>query len=137
MLSTVLRLQEKKQKRRAVKDPLEGVEEETSRAEHLTQQQENALRQINDAVEKREHGRFLLHGVTGSGKTEIYIRAAEEVLKQDRSVIILVPEISLTGQIIERFTGRFGSEDVAVLHSRLSAGERYDQWKRSRTAEQR
>ena len=119
-----------KAKRRAVKDPLEGVEEETSRAEHLTQQQENALRQINDAVEKREHGRFLLHGVTGSGKTEIYIRAAEEVLKQDRSVIILVPEISLTGQIIERFTGRFGSEDVAVLHSRLSAGERYDQWKK-------
>ena len=51
-------------------------------------------------------------------------------MKQDRSVIILVPEISLTGQIIERFTGRFGSEDVAVLHSRLSAGERYDQWKK-------
>ncbi len=121
-----------KAKSRAVKNPLENVEEETERAEKLTEQQEEALRQINSAVRKGKHDRFLIHGVTGSGKTEIYMRAAEEVLKRGQSVIVLVPEISLTGQITERFTGRFGSEDVAVLHSRLSAGERYDQWKKTK-----
>lgn len=119
-----------KAKRRAVRNPIEDVEEEAGRAEKLTEQQENAVEQINSAVRKREHSRFLIHGVTGSGKTEIYIRAAEEVLNEGRSVIVLVPEISLTGQITGRFTGRFGSEAVAVLHSRLSAGERYDQWKK-------
>lgn len=76
--------------------------------------------------------RFLLHGVTGSGKTEIYIRAAQQVLEQGRNVIVLVPEIALTGQIIDRFIGRFGSGKVAVLHSKLSLGERYDQWKKVR-----
>ena len=77
--------------------------------------------------------RFLLHGVTGSGKTEIYIRAAQQVLEQGRNVIVLVPEIALTGQIIDRFIGRFGSGKVAVLHSKLSLGERYDQWKKCAT----
>ena len=72
---------------------------------------------------------FLLHGVTGSGKTEVYMQAMADVLAAGKSAIVLVPEISLTPQTASRFVGRFG-EQVAVLHSRLSAGERYDQWHR-------
>ena len=74
---------------------------------------------------------FLLHGVTGSGKTEVYMQAMTEVLENGKSVIVLVPEISLTPQAASRFVGRFG-ERVALLHSRLSNGERYDQWHRIR-----
>jgi len=74
---------------------------------------------------------FLLHGVTGSGKTEIYLRAVAQVLRQERKAIILVPEISLTPQAVARFAGRF-PERVAVIHSALTDGERYDTWRRSR-----
>ena len=77
---------------------------------------------------------ILLHGVTGSGKTEVYMQAMTEVLKNGKSVIVLVPEISLTPQAASRFVGRFG-ERVALLHSRLSNGERYDQWHRIRKGE--
>ena len=77
---------------------------------------------------------ILLHGVTGSGKTEVYLRVAAEVLKRKRSVLILVPEIALTPQIISRFIARFG-ETVAVIHSKLTAGERYDEWMRLRSGE--
>ena len=77
---------------------------------------------------------FLLHGVTGSGKTEVYMQAMTEVLGKGKSVIVLVPEISLTPQAASRFVGRFG-ERVALLHSRLSDGERYDQWHRIRKGE--
>lgn len=79
---------------------------------------------------------FLIYGITGSGKTELYLRAAEEVLKQNRTALFLVPEIALTPQIIEQFRGRF-SEEVALLHSSLSAGERYHQWWRVRRGEAR
>ncbi len=82
------------------------------------------------------HGRVLLHGVTGSGKTEVYLRAAERVLAAGRSVIVLVPEIGLTPQIVSRFVARFG-DTVAVLHSRLGAGERHDEWLRLCTGEAR
>ena len=77
---------------------------------------------------------FLLHGVTGSGKTEVYMQAMAEVLENGKSVIALVPEISLTPQTAARFVGRFG-ERVALLHSRLSDGERYDQWHRIQKGE--
>ncbi|RKU15149.1 primosomal protein N' [Candidatus Poribacteria bacterium] len=77
---------------------------------------------------------FLLHGVTGSGKTEVYMQAMTEILGKGKSVIVLVPEISLTPQAASRFVGRFG-ERVALLHSRLSDGERYDQWHRIRKGE--
>ncbi len=73
--------------------------------------------------------KFLIKGVTGSGKTEVYMRITEEMLKQDKGVIVLVPEISLTPQMIERFKGRFG-ENVALFHSKLSVGERFDEWYR-------
>jgi len=78
----------------------------------------------------------LLHGVTGSGKTEIYLQAIARMLEMDRGAIVLVPEISLTPQTVRRFAGRFGQK-VAVLHSALSDGERYDEWHRIRTGEAR
>ncbi len=80
---------------------------------------------------------FLLHGVTGSGKTLVYLKLLEEVVgRQGRSAIVLVPEISLTPQTVHRFRAWFGDE-VAVLHSALSAGERYDQWRQIRSGERR
>lgn len=77
---------------------------------------------------------ILLHGVTGSGKTEVYMRAVEMALSQGKQAIVLVPEISLTPQIVARFKGRFG-EKIAVLHSRLSIGERFDEWRKIRNNE--
>ena len=76
-------------------------------------------------------GRFLLHGVTGSGKTEVFIRLVRHVLAMVKSAIILVPEIALTPQMVSWFRARFG-DTAAVLHSRLSAGERFDEWRRIR-----
>lgn len=121
-----------KAKRREKKDDLVDAKGEASSVETLTEEQQSALSQIAGSIEKGEHDRFLIHGITGSGKTEVYIRAAEKCIEQGKNVIILVPEISLTGQIIDRFVGRFGGEGMAVLHSRLSLGERYDQWKKIR-----
>ena len=105
--------------------------------EVLTEEQQQAVSAIGNAITLGIHSRFLIHGVTGSGKTEVYIRAAEQALEMGRGVIILVPEISLTGQITERFLAAFGRDSVAILHSRLSSGERYDQWKLIRSGEVR
>ena len=98
--------------------------------EELTAEQKAALEQIEKPLAEKVHDRFLIHGVTGSGKTELYIRAAGKALEDGRGAIILVPEISMTPQIIDRFIGVFGQDSVAVLHSRLTAGERFDQWKK-------
>ncbi len=87
-----------------------------------------AIERICDALEKGAHEVFLLDGVTGSGKTEVYLRAVEKTLAKGKRAIVLVPEISLTPQTVERFESRFGGR-VAVLHSRLSPGERFDQWR--------
>ncbi|GAJ38697.1 primosomal protein N' [Saccharococcus caldoxylosilyticus] len=95
----------------------------------LTVEQEKALSAIVKRVRANEHRVFLLYGVTGSGKTEVYMQAMEEVLRQGKEAIVLVPEISLTPQMVERFKGRFGSQ-VAVLHSGLSVGEKYDEWRK-------
>ena len=114
------------------KNPFAEEKGEPSSVKELTLQQAQILQRNGEAAKAKKHMRFLLHGVTGSGKTEIYIRAAQQVLEQGRNVIVLVPEIALTGQIIDRFIGRFGSGKVAVLHSKLSLGERYDQWKKVR-----
>ncbi|KKL26850.1 hypothetical protein LCGC14_2391120, partial [marine sediment metagenome] len=102
----------------------------------LTGAQSAALKPIVKAIRGARHERFLLHGVTGSGKTEVYLRAAGEALERDRSVVILVPEIALTPQITARFRERFG-ERVAVSHSKLGIGERYDEWQRLRRGEAR
>lgn len=81
-------------------------------------------------------GRFLLHGVTGSGKTEVYIRLIRELFKRGKGAIVLVPEIALTPQMVGWFHARFG-KSAAVIHSRLSAGERFDEWERIRSGEAR
>ncbi|NLC32059.1 MAG: primosomal protein N' [Clostridiales bacterium] len=96
----------------------------------LTPGQEEVLSEIIPALQDGQ-GSFLLHGVTGSGKTEVYIRAVRETLAKGKCAIVLVPEIVLTPQMVGWFRGRF-SDDAAVLHSRLSAGERYDEWRRIR-----
>lgn len=100
----------------------------------LTAEQEKAYEAIRTSIEREESDVFLLHGVTGSGKTEIYLRAAVQVVAKNQQVIILVPEIALTGQIIKRFVERFGSE-VVVVHSKLSKGERYNNWLRMHNGE--
>jgi primosomal protein N' (replication factor Y) len=102
----------------------------------LTPAQEQALRSLGDALQARRFEQSLLQGVTGSGKTEVYLRAAAAALEQERGAIVLVPEIALTPQIVGRFSERFG-ETVAVLHSRLRGGERYEEWRRLRTGEAR
>lgn len=96
----------------------------------LTDEQTEAFDKINDCIKNKKYKEFLLFGVTGSGKTEVYIQLIEEVLKENKTSIMLVPEISLTPQTVDRFISRFGEEKVAVLHSKLSVGERYDQWKK-------
>jgi primosomal protein N' (replication factor Y) len=100
------------------------------RAVDLTPEQAAAL----DGL--RDRGAHLLHGVTGSGKTEVYLRAAAETLARGRGVIVLVPEIALTPQTVARFQARFG-DTVALLHSALSEGERHDEWRRLRSGEAR
>ena len=95
----------------------------------LTSDQEGILVEILKGIHSRRFSPFLIHGVTGSGKTEIYLRAIEEVLAQGREAIVLVPEISLTPQLLSRFEDRFG-KNLALLHSGLGKGERYDQWRK-------
>jgi primosomal protein N' (replication factor Y) len=100
----------------------------------LTPDQQLAFNSVKEALAKNESSVFLLHGVTGSGKTEIYLRALAEAVGQGKKGIVLVPEIALTPQTIERFAARFPRR-VAVLHSRLSLGEQYDEWHRIRRGE--
>ena len=102
----------------------------------LTPAQSEAYAALAQALDTRRYERRLLQGVTGSGKTEVYLLAAAHALEQDRGAIVLVPEIALTPQIVTRFRERFG-ETVAVLHSKLRPGERYSEWRRLRTGEAR
>ena len=97
----------------------------------LTEAQASAAKAIDEAMDAQNGSVLLLHGVTGSGKTEVYLKAIEDCLKKGGQAIVLVPEISLTPQTVGRFTDRFGDR-IAVLHSRLSAGERFDEWRRIR-----
>ena len=96
----------------------------------FTEEQQYAYEQIEKSMD--EYKGFLLFGVTGSGKTEVYLQLIEKVLNDKKSAIMLVPEISLTPQIINRFIARFGREEIAVIHSKLSVGERHDEWERIR-----
>jgi primosomal protein N' (replication factor Y) len=102
----------------------------------LTADQRGALTPVLAALHDRARESFLLHGVTGSGKTEVYLHAVQATLDAGRSAIVLVPEIALTPQVLGRFEARFG-EVVAVLHSALSLGERHDEWARCRSGEAR
>lgn len=102
--------------------------------ERLTNEQTVALDLISASLASGQSETFLLHGVTGSGKTEVYLRAIHEVLEKGQDAIVLVPEISLTPQMTARFKERFGSL-VAVMHSALSAGEKYDEWRKIQRGE--
>lgn len=97
----------------------------------LTPEQEQAWAQLRPAIRASSGEVFVLHGVTGSGKTELYLRAVDETLQRGKQAVILVPEISLTPQTVARFGARFGQR-IALQHSRLSAGERFDEWRRLR-----
>lgn len=90
--------------------------------------QRSALAALQQAIQSQQYHTFLLHGVTGSGKTEVYIAALKQVLERGQSGLILVPEIALTPQTVKRFRAHFGDQ-IAVLHSRMSNGERYDAWR--------
>ena len=119
------------------RDPLAGRRVMPTQPLPLGDEQAAALATIMDMCHAPAPRRpVLLHGVTGSGKTEVYLQAIAQVLDEGRDAIVLVPEISLTPQTVRRFAGRFGDK-VAVLHSALSDGERYDEWHRIRTGEAR
>ena len=95
---------------------------------NLTDEQQHAYSMVENAIDDYMNSEFLLYGVTGSGKTEVYLQLINKVLNEGKSSIMLVPEISLTPQTVDRFIARFGQDNIAVLHSKLSVGERYDQW---------
>lgn len=95
----------------------------------LSEEQETVYNSIKKVYEQNDNKTCLLHGITGSGKTEVYLKITDYMIKNEKSVIILVPEIGLTPQFINIFTARFGN-NVAILHSALSVGERYDSWKK-------
>lgn len=117
-----------------VRDPLRRAFRESAPVPELTEEQDAAVRAVRQALSARDHRVFLLHGVTGSGKTEVYLRCAGEAVAQGGQVLVLVPEIVLAPQTVARFLGRFG-ERVAVLHSHLSPGERLDTWRRLQSGE--
>ncbi|UJL47890.1 primosomal protein N' [Virgibacillus sp. NKC19-16] len=111
------------------RNPYDDANITRTQALELTEEQRQAIEPIQENIARGEHNVFLLHGVTGSGKTEIYLQAIQDVINKGKEAIVLVPEISLTPQMVSRFKGRFGS-NVAVMHSALSAGEKYDEWRR-------
>ena len=121
------------------RDPLGKIEDAEQEKENsaapltLTPDQQRAWDTIQAALQSysQQPKPFLLHGVTGSGKTEIYLRAAAEVIRGGRQAVILVPEIAITPQMVRRFLRRFPGQ-VGLVHSRLSPGERYDTWRRAR-----
>ncbi len=137
--STINRLANKglivKEKRRIFRRPaLPSQSLLKTLGKELLVEQQAAYAAIKRELVSDKYSSFLLFGVTGSGKTEIYLQVISEVLRQNRQALVLVPEIALTPQIIRRFTGRFGSR-IAVIHSRLSRGEKYDEWERIRKGE--
>ncbi|MGP7817561.1 primosomal protein N' [Niallia sp. 01092] len=111
------------------RDPYKEREFERTSPLQLTEEQQQAIEPIHHSIDDSFHKVFLLYGVTGSGKTEVYLQSIDKVLKKGMEAICLVPEIALTPQMVHRFKGRFGDQ-VAVLHSGLSVGEKYDEWRK-------
>lgn len=112
------------------RNPLENKNIENTNNLKLTEEQQNAFNKISASMDSKKYEEFLLYGVTGSGKTEVYLQLIDKAQKEGKSAIVLVPEISLTPQMLDRFISRFGKETIAVLHSKLSIGERHDEWER-------
>ena len=113
------------------RDPLAKVQAGRSIAPELTEDQAKAWLQISTLLETPKAAPILLHGVTGSGKTELYLRALDQLIKQGKQALVLVPEIAMTPQTVRRFMARFPNQ-VGLYHSGLSTGERYDTWRRVR-----
>ena len=113
------------------RDPFKDAPLPQDRQLELTADQQRALTHGRQLLEKRAFAPLLLHGITGSGKTEVYLRLVDEALARGDQALVLVPEIALTPQLVARFRARFTSQgaDIAVLHSGLSGGERYDAWR--------
>ena len=118
------------------RDPVAELEYVPAEAPQLTDDQAQVWSEIRPALKQGNGDTFLLHGVTGSGKTEIYLRAVGEALERGRNAIVLVPEIALTPQTLRRFLARFPGE-LGVIHSQLNEGERYDTWRRARSGDLR
>ena len=112
------------------RNPLENKKIEQTKNLELTEEQRQAFDKVKESIDNKENKEFLLYGVTGSGKTEIYLQLIKKVIEEEKTAIVLVPEISLTPQMLDRFISRFGKEEIAVLHSKLSIGERHDEWKK-------
>ena len=110
------------------RDPLANKQIAKTENLQLTNEQQIAYNSVMSAMQEHRYNRFLLYGVTGSGKTEVYLQLIGEALRRNKTAIVLVPEISLTPQMIDRFIARFNQNEIAVLHSKLSIGERYDEW---------
>ena len=123
------------QAKRKTKDPFAGIEAAPEEPKQLNADQQSALAEIAEAIESRQNRNFLLFGVTGSGKTEVYLQAMESVLQQGRTGIVLVPEISLTPQTVSRFMARFGKERIAVLHSKLTPAQKSVEYGKIRRGE--
>ena len=117
------------------KEPYKDVVGEKQDIDQLTDEQLRAVDEINSAIDAGKQQNFLIHGVTSSGKTEIYMQAIAKALSMEKTAIMLVPEIALTKQVIDRFVSRFGKEKIAVLHSKLTKRERFDEWMRVRNGE--
>lgn len=119
---------------RVDRSPLVNAQYFRTEPKVLNEDQKQALEKITVSLEKQRFETHLLHGVTGSGKTEVYLQAIDKALRRGKGTIMLVPEISLTAQTIERFRCRF-DQRIAILHHRLSQGERYDAWNQMRNGQ--
>lgn len=124
------------EQREVYRDPFSGLQVERDIPKPLTHDQQQAVATLLKALDAGRFAPFLLHGVTGSGKTEVYLQSIAHTLQAGNNALVLVPEISLTPQLVQRFRARF-SLGIAVLHSGLSDGERYDEWRRIRRGEVR
>lgn len=119
------------------KEPYKNIAGKYERPQALTGEQQRTVSRISEAMDAGRQENFLIHGVTASGKTEVYMEAIEKAISMGKTAIMLVPEISLTRQVIETFAGRFGKNNLAVLHSKLTGRERYDEWSRIKRGEAR
>ena len=123
------------EKKQVERNPFFHKVERQSKKLEFTEEQQNAYNEISDKMDKNKYEEYLIYGVTGSGKTEIYLQLIEKALNNNKTSIMLVPEISLTPQTVDRFIARFGEENIAVLHSKLSIGERFDQWNKIKSGQ--
>ena len=123
------------EKKHVERNPFFHKVERQSKKLEFTEEQQNAYNEISDKMDKNKYEEYLIYGVTGSGKTEIYLQLIEKALNNNKTSIMLVPEISLTPQTVDRFIARFGEENIAVLHSKLSIGERFDQWNKIKSGQ--